>query len=324
MAKPLNRMWRVAKDFEGAPSDEDITWHEEPAREPADGDVLVQITHAVVDPMLWSILPPPGKDEPMPGAALGVVIESRAATVKVGDKVSGLLGWQTHACIPAAKVVVHDATKNLKDEDYLGVVSYVGATAFIGVREITKPSAGETFVVTAAAGAVGSLAGQLAKLDGARVVGIATTAEQCAWLTELGFDVTIDRQAEDLGPALARTCPDGINALVDGLGGSVLDACLARLAVNARVALFATGLTKRPPPGPIHFASIANKRARVQGYSFLDFPLQLGAALETLATLVTDGTLRYRLDILDGLEHAPAAMRRIKAEAGTIVLRTNT
>jgi hypothetical protein len=315
-------MWRLAKDLEGEPSDDDITWHEEPAGEPADGDVLVQITHVVVDPMLWTIgLPPPVKDAPMPGAALGVVIESRDASVAVGSKVSGLLGWQTYARVPAGQVVVHDPAQNLKDEDYLGAVSYIGATAYLGVREILKPLSSDTLVITSGSGSVGSIAGQIAKLEGTRVVGITTSPEQCAWLTgELGFDAAIDRRAEDLGPALARSCPDGIDAIIDGLGGSVLDACLARLARNARVALFGAASAARPT-SPVHFPAIVNQRARVQGFSFLDFPMQLTEALDTLGGWVTAGKLRYRLETLDGLEHATAAMRRAKAEADVIVLR---
>ena len=319
---PINRSWRIAKDVEGEPTDGDITWDEQPAATPADGEVLVQITHAVVDPMLWTIgLPPPVKDQVVPGAALGTVVESRDPSVKVGDKVSGLFGWQTYVAVPAGQVVVHDPAKHLRDEDYLGAVSYIGATAYLGIYELTKPTSADTVVLTSGAGAVGSIAGQLAKREGARVVGIATSPEQCAWLTgELGFDVAIDRRTEDLAPALARACPDGIDVVIDGLGGSVLDACLARLGRNARVALFGAASAARPT-SPVHFPAIVNQRARVQGFRFLDFPLQLGDALDALAELVTSKQIQYRLETLDGLEHAPAAMRRVQSEADTIVLR---
>jgi NADPH-dependent curcumin reductase CurA len=321
MAQRINRSWRMAKDSDGEPSDGDILWDEQPAATPADGEVLVQVTHAVVDPMLWTIgLPAPAKDQPVPGAALGVVIESRDPSVKVGDKISGLFGWQTYVTVPAGQVAVHDPAKGLRDEDYLGAVSYIGATAYLGVREITKPTSADTVVLTAGAGAVGSIAGQLAKLEGARVVGIATSAEQCAWLIELGFDVAIDRRTQDLAPALAQACPDGIDVVIDGLGGSVLDACLARLGRNARVALFGAASAARPT-SPVNFPAIVNQRAKVQGFRFLDFPLQLADALDALAELVTAGKIRYRLETLDGLEHAPAAMRRVKSEADTIVLR---
>jgi NADPH-dependent curcumin reductase len=323
MVRPLNRMWRVARRPDGEPSDEDMSWHEEPAGEAGDGEAIVRISHVVVDPMLWSVgLPPPAPGDPMPGAALGVVIESRDPQLAVGTKVSGLFGWQTYARVPGAQVFVHDPARGLSDEDYLGAVSYIGATAYLGVREILRPTGGETVVVTAAAGVVGSLAGQIAKLDGARVVGIATTAEQCAWLTgELGFAAAIDRRAEDLGPALARTCPDGIDACLDGLGGGVLDACLARLAPHARLALFGTAFAARPVPGPVNFPAIAARRARVQGYSFLDFPLQLGGAFDALAAWIATRQLRYRLDLGDGLEHAAAAMRRTQADREPAVLR---
>jgi NADPH-dependent curcumin reductase len=322
MARPLNRMWRVTRPLDGAPSDEDVAWHEEPAAPPNDGEVIVRVSSVVVDPMLWAAgLPPPAAGEPMPAAALGTVIESSDPQLAVGTKVSGLLGWQTHARTTADQLFVHDADKGLTDDDYLGAVSYIGATAYVGVRELTRPSFGETFVVTAGAGAVGSLAGQIAKLEGARVVGIAVSPEQCAWLRELGFDAAIDRRAEDLGPALGRACPDGIHACLDGLGGPVLDACLAHLAPRARVGLFGTAHATRPQPGPTHFYAIATHRARVQGFSFLEFPLQVADALEALAGWVAAKQVRYRLDTLDGLEHAPAAMRRVKADGDTVVLR---
>ena len=309
----LNRMWRLAKQIDGEPTDADIEWHEQIARAPAEGDVLVQTTHVIVDALAWS-LAPVAEGATMPGGALGVVIESRDPSVAVGAKVSGLLGWQTHATVPAGQVVVHDST--LSDEDYLGAVSYLGATAYLGVREIARPMSGETFVVTSAS-LVGSLAGQIAKQEGARVVGIAMTPAQCAWLTELGFDAAIDRRAEDLAPALARACPDGIHACIDGFGGSVLDACLAQLARGARVALYGT----RPGPAPTHFSVIPARRTSVRGYSFLDFTLQLEETLAALTSAVKAGTLRYKLDLIDGLEHAPAAMRRVKSESDCVVLK---
>jgi hypothetical protein len=317
-------MWRLNRALDVEPSDEDIAWHEEPVQPPADGEVLVRITSAIVDPMLWSAgLPPPPASAVMPGAALGTVIESRDAKLPVGTTVSGLLGWQTHATASVDQLYVHDPSRGLSDDDYLGAINYIGATAYFGVPELVRPTFGETFVVTAGAGAVGSIAGQLAKREQARVVGIATSPEHCAWMRERGFDAAIDRRAEDLGPALARACPDGIHGCLDGLGGAVLDACLARLAQGARVGLFGTVHAPRPMPGPTHFSAIARRRALVKGFSFLDFLLSLEPALDALAGMLTANEVRYRLDTLDGLEHAPAAMRRVKADGDTVVLRVS-
>ena len=182
-------------------------------------------------------------------------------------------------------------------------------------RSTARPS------VTAAASKVGALAGQLAKREGARVVGVTTSAAHKSWLVgELGFAAAIDRRTEDLGPALSRLCPDGIDCVIDGLGGSVLDACLAQLAMHARLALYGTAQQARPA-GPVHFGQLVARRARLHGLSFLDYSLELAGTLETLTELVTSKRLRYRLEQLEGLEHAAAALRRSRGEAETIVLR---
>lgn len=315
-------MWRVARRSGTELAGDDLAWHEEPAGEPAEGELLVRVHHVVLDPTLWAALPPAAVGDVVPAAGLGVVLESRAAEVPAGARVSGLFGGRTHARVPAAQVFVHDPAQGFTDEDYLGALNHLGVTAYVGVREVARPTGGETFVVTQAAGAVGSLAGQLAKLDGARVVGIASSAERCEWLTrELGFDAAIDRGAEDLGPALARACPDGIHACLDGLGGPVLDACLAHLALQARVALFASSPAVRALPGPAHFPAIAVRRARVQGFSFLDFPLQFEAALAALGDLRRRGKLSYRVDLTDGLEHAVAGLRRQRSDGDVLVFR---
>lgn len=318
-------MWRVARRSGAELTGDDLAWHEEPAAPPAEGELLVRVQHAVLDPTLWAALPPPAVGEVVPSAGLGVVVESRAPGIAPGTKVSGLFGWRTFARIPAAQAFVHDPAEGFSDEDYLGALNHLGATAYVGVREVAKPAAGETFVVVGAAGAVGSLAGQLAKQEGARVVGIAATAEQCAWLTgELGFDAAINRAAEDLGPALAKACPEGVHAVLaclDSSGGPQLDACLPHLARGARVAVFAGSPAVRALPGPAHFPAIAVRRARVQGFSFLDYPLQFQEALSALSALRRAGKLSYRLDVTEGLEHAVAGLRRLKSDGDTLVFR---
>ncbi|MDQ3365138.1 MAG: NADP-dependent oxidoreductase [Myxococcota bacterium] len=322
MARPINRMWRLGRQPEGEPVDDDVAWAEEPTAEPGDGEVVVRVGQVLVDSLLRTTgLPPVAVGEVMRGAASGVVLESRDPAVPVGARVSGLLGWQTHARVAGSQVFVHDPARPFTDDDYLGVLNYLGATAYFAVRDVLQVTAADTLVITAGAGAVGSLAGQLAKQEGARVVGIATTPERCRWMTEeLGFDVAIDRRAEDLGPALARSCPDGLTACLDGSGGAVLDACLGRLAMHARIALFGTAQATRAP-GPAQFPAVVTKRARLQGFSFLDYPLRLEEALAELGAKRAAGTLKYRLETLPGLEHAPAAMRRVKGEDETIVLR---
>jgi NADPH-dependent curcumin reductase len=323
-----NRMWRLARRPVGDVTDDDLTWHEEPVGELADGEVVVATTYLSLDPTnrAWmnatpTYLPPVQLGEVMRGIGLGVVAASRHPGYPVGATVSGMLGWQSHAKVQADGLQLHDPAAPFTAEDYLGVLSHIGATAYFGVAEIAPPRAGETFVVSAAAGAVGSLAGQLARRAGARVVGIASTPDKCRWLTEeLGFDAAIDRRAEDIGAALDRTCPRGIDVYFDNVGGAILDACLARINRHARIALcgmISEYTATRPPPGPRHFANLLVRRGRVEGFIVLDYTPRFGEAFAVLGPALRRGELRYRLDVVDGLDQAVAGLRRMFAGGNT-------
>lgn len=322
MPNRVNRMWRLARRPVGEIADEDLTWHEEPVGELGEGEVLVRVRWLSLDPTnrVWmsdlpGYLPPVGIGEIMRGTGLGTVEESRDPNVPVGATVSGLLGWQSHAKVPGKGLFVHDPKLPFTDEQYLAVINHIGATAFFGVREVAKVKSGDTFVVSAAAGAVGSLAGQIAKLEGARVVGIASTPQKCAWLKdELGFDEVIDRLAEDIGPGLDRACPGGIDVYFDNVGGPILDACLARINLHARIALcgiISTYNNKKPAPGPPHFPNLLVRRGRVEGFIILDYAMRFGEAFDALAGWMKEGKLKYRLDSLDGLDKAVVGLRRL-------------
>lgn len=334
MATPRNRMWRLAARPVGDIKDEDLGWHEEPAREPAEGEVLVETRWLALDPThrVWMSdlpqpLPPVRVGEVMRGTALGTVIASRSPRVAVGATVSGTLGWQSHPTVKASTLFVHAPELPFTVEDYLGAVNEVGATAYFGVKDIARPGPGETFVVSAAAGAVGSLAGQLAKRAGARVIGIASTPAKVAWLTDtLGFDAVIDRAAEDVAPGLDRLCPDGIDSVFDNVGGPILDACLARLKRRARVALCGATSTYNAigrVPGPSHFGKILERAARVEGFSVIDFVERWGEAFAEIGALVTGKELRYRLDVIEGLPSAVIGLRRLFSgeNMGRMVIR---
>jgi len=317
-----NRMWRLARRPVGDIADEDLTWHEEPAATPGDGELLVEVRYLSLDPTnrtwmsdLPGYLPPVAVGDVMRGLGLGVVVESRHPRIPVGAKVSGLLGWQTHARVKGDSMFVHDPALDFSDEDYLGVLNHIGATAYFGVTEVAPPRAGDTFVVSAAAGAVGSLAGQIAKMRGARVVGIASTPDKCRYLTdELGFDAAIDRLAEDIGPGLDRTCPKGIDVYFDNVGGPILDACLARINLHARIALcgiISQYNATRPAPGPYHFPNLLIRRAKLEGFIILDYAMRFGEAFAELGAWMKAGKLRYRLDSIQGLENAVVGLRRL-------------
>lgn len=322
MANRTNRMWRLARRPVGDIADEDLTWHEEPIGELGEGEVLVRVIYLSLDPTnrVWmsdlpGYLPPVAIGDVMRGTGLGVVEESRHPSVPVGATVSGMLGWQSHARLPGNGLFVHDPQLPFSHEDYLGVVNHIGATAYFGVREIGKVSEGDTFVVSAAAGAVGSLAGQIARLQGARVVGIASTPQKCAWLKdELGFDEVIDRLAEDIGPALDRTCPGGIDVYFDNVGGAILDAALARINLHARIALcgmISQYNSKKAPPGPPHFPNLLVRRGRVEGFIILDYAMRFPEAFAALGGWMKEGKLKYRLDAIEGLDKAVVGLRRL-------------
>jgi NADPH-dependent curcumin reductase CurA len=318
MARPINRMWKLAARPQGDIKDTDLTWHEEPAREPADGEVLVEVRWLSLDPTnrVWmneaaSYLPPIPLGDVMRGTGLGRVVESRHPGYPVGATVSGMLGWQTHAVVKADGLFLHPPGLPFTDEDYLGVINHIGATAYFGIKDVAPVRPGDTFVVSAAAGAVGSLAGQIAKIEGARVIGIASTPEKCAWLKELGFDEVIDRKVEDIAPALDRTCPKGIDVYFDNVGGPILDACLARLRVGARIALcgMISGYNaQKPPPGPAHFGNILVKRATLKGFIIIDYAPRFSEAFQALGGWMKSGQLRYKLDVV---EDAVAGLRRL-------------
>ena len=198
---------------------------------------------------------------------------------------------------------------------YLGVLGMTGLTAWVGVRKIAKPQQGETTVVSAAAGAVGSVAGQLAKADGARVVGIAGGPEKCALLTgRLGFDAAIDYKAERVERRLRELCPDGIDVFFDNVGGEILDAALANLALHGRVVICGaiSGYNEKvPPPGPRNYLSLLVRRGRMEGFLILDFMNRAGEAVAALSRWVQEGKIQHEEDVQEGLENAPATLRRV-------------
>jgi hypothetical protein len=251
--------------------------------------------------------------EVMTGETVGVVVESQHPSFAVGDIALGARGWASHLATPGDRLV-----KLKKDaaplSAYLGILGMPGTTAFAGVTEICKPKAGETFVVSAASGAVGSVAGQLAKRTGARVVGIAGGAEKCLWVQEsLGFDACVDHRSLDLRRELQAVCPNGIDCYFENVGGAVQAAVFDLLNPFARVAM--CGMVsqyneKTFPPGP-NLGFVVGKRILIQGFIVSDKPQRFVDWRAMAEPLVADGTLVYREDVIEGLENAPEALTAI-------------
>jgi hypothetical protein len=285
------------------------------------GQALARNLYLSVDPTnrVWisetpSYLPPVPIGDVMRAAGIGRVVESNTGAFPVGDLVTGLTGWQDYTVVSEDDRVPFTripAAMQVPPEMMMGVLGITGLTAWYGIEEIGKPAEGETVVVSAAAGGVGSIAGQLAKLRGARAVGIAGGEDKCRWLVdELGFDAAIDRHAPDWLEQLRAACPDGVDVDFENVGGEIMDAVFSMLNVNARVAL--CGLisqynTKRPP-GPRSFPLLLTRRVHLQGFIIIDFLPRSREAVGKLAQLVMEGKLKHRDTVMDGLEKAPEAL----------------
>jgi len=324
MSDKLNGQWRLAARPEGDLKDTDLVWHEEPVRPSDDGELRVRNVYLSVDPTnrIWmtdveQYMPPVQIGDVMRGAAIGVVEESNNPDFKVGDVVQGILGWQEYLVGDGTGLVKIPSGLPFPLTAYMGLLGHIGATAYFGLLEIGEPKEGETVVVSAAAGAVGSIVGQLAKLKGCRVVGIVGSDEKCKWLTEeLGFDAAVNRRSANFRRELKAACPDGIDIDFENAGGEILDTILGLCNLKARVVL--CGLISQynvegPPPGPKNFPLILMKRLRVEGFIIIDYQPRFMEAVMQLGQWLTQGKIKYRVDLSDGLKTAPDALRDLFA-----------
>ncbi len=332
----LNRAWKLASRPEGLFKASDFAWAEEPVPDLADGDVLVRQLHLSLDPTNrgWAnagatYLPPLPLGSVMRGLGLGVVEDSRNPAFAAGTYVQGLLGWQLYHVSDGRGLTPFARAAGVPLEAHLGVLSHIGATAYFGLREIGRPQAGETLVVSGAAGAVGSLVGQIGRIAGCRVVGITGSDEKCAWLTgELEFDAAVNYKGGSLARKLRRACPSGIDVVFENVGGDVLDTSLMLLNRRARVVLcgmIAQYNEAALPPGPRFLVSLLTQRARMEGFIVLDYVDRYPEAFAALGAWMAEGRLKYRVDIVDGLERAPEAVNRLfdGTNAGKLIVRVS-
>jgi hypothetical protein len=283
-----------------------------------DGEVLVKVRYLSIDPTIrgWlndapGYLPPIGLGEVIRSGGIGEVIASNNDAYPVGATVFGMLGWQEYAVVDAnGQLAV--VPEGVDPTWVLSVFGITGMTAYFGLLDIGQPQAGDTVVVSGAAGATGSVVGQIAKLVGAsRVVGIAGTDEKCAWLTdELGFDAAINYRRENVMVRLSETCPDGIDVFFDNVGGRILDAALAHLAMKARVVICGaiSQYNSEVTEGPKNYLSLISKRARMEGFLILDYLDRFPEAQLKMFEWVLGGSIQHKEDIVDGLEHAGDAL----------------
>ena len=323
MSNRKNRAWRLAARPSGAIKESDFRLVEEPIPAPQAGEALVRTIYLSLDPTnrIWmsdvdQYMPPVQIGDVMRGGTIGVVEESNDPNLKPGEIVQGMWGWQDYASVPAAtlrnRIAAGDPTPLTA---YMSVLGGTGLTAYFGLLDLGQPKPGETVVVSAAAGAVGSIVGQIAKIQGCRVVGIAGSDEKCRWLTgELGFDAAINYRKENVLDALRKHCPKGIDVDFENVGGETLDAVLTLVNNYARVVLcglISTYNDDTQVAGPAKFANILMKRVKLQGFIVTDFLKRFPEGRAQLAEWVKAGKLKYQVDVVRGLENAPKAVGKL-------------
>jgi NADPH-dependent curcumin reductase CurA len=319
-----NRQWLLAKRPVGLVGKENFEYSENPIPAPGDGEVLVRNLWLSFDPTQrgWmedreSYLPPVNLGEPMRAGSVGQVVESRHPDFNQGDIVQTTGGWQDFV-IAAPNQGPMGLTKvpdGIPPEMMMSVLGITGLTAYWGLLDLGEPKAGETVLVSGAAGATGSIAGQIAKIKGCRVVGIAGGPDKCRWLKEEGgFDDVIDYKNEDVNERIGVTCPDKIDVFFDNVGGDILEAALNHLNMKARVVLCGgiSGYNATAPiPGPSNLMNLVTMRARMEGFIIIDYMDRAGEAINEMLGWIQNGDLKYQVDVQEGFENIPDTLNRL-------------
>jgi NADPH-dependent curcumin reductase CurA len=323
---PLNHQVRLAARPTGLPRPDGWSFTSAPVEEPEEGGILVKTLSLSLDPAMrgWmnegkSYIAPVGIGDVMRAGGVGLVVSSRNPLFVEGDHVSGPIGVQEYWSV-ADKQIAHGDVRKIDlrlgtIDQWLNVLGMPGMTAYFGLLEEAQPKAGETVVVSGAAGAVGQTVGQLAKIRGCRVVGIAGGPAKCAWVVdELGFDACIDYKSGDVKAGLKQHCPNGVDVYFDNVGGEILDAVLTRIALHARIIVcgaISQYNNTGPVAGPSNYLSLLVNRARMQGIVVFDYASRYHLAVAELAGYLKDGRLQSREDVVQGLAAFPDALLRL-------------
>ena len=313
----MNRQVTLASRPVGFPKTSDFHLISSPLPSPAADEVLVRSVFLSLDPYMRgrmsdaaSYAPPLAIGEVMTGGAVGVVVESKDPKFRAGDVVTGMLGWQEYAVTKGGELRKIDSG-SASMSTALGVLGMPGLTAFFGLLDICDPQRGETVVVSGAAGAVGMLVGQIAKIKGCRVIGVAGSDTKISWLRDLGFDGAVNyKKAGDLYAALKELCPKGIDVYFDNVGGAVTDAVVSLINVKSRICIcgqISQYNLEKPEVGPRWLVQLIVNQAKVQGFLVSSYSARFSEGLEQLARWLKEGKLKYREDVAQGIEAAPQA-----------------
>ncbi|MEM9572218.1 MAG: NADP-dependent oxidoreductase [Pseudomonadota bacterium] len=335
---PNNQSWYLRKRPTGEVAEGDLELVTEIMPDLADGMVRVRTIYLSLDPTnrIWmsdmdAYLPPVELNTPMRGGSIGVVEESNFADIPIGSIVNtGLATWALYNDLPGMAVNVLPVIPGVPLTAYMGPLGATGMTAYFGLMDIGRPKVGDTLVVSAAAGAVGSMVGQIGKIQGCRVVGIAGSDQKCRWLTEVaGFDAAINYKTENVGAALDRHCPDGIDINFENVGGEIMEAVIGRLNDFSRMPLCGLISTYNADPeantGPKNFENLLMRRTKVQGFIIIDYLDRFMEGAAAMGGWLMEGKIKYETDVVEGLENAPAALGRLftGANLGKLVVKVS-
>ncbi|WP_218722869.1 NADP-dependent oxidoreductase [Pseudomonas bubulae] len=321
MTDQTNRQFLLAKRPVGAATRDTFTFQQVPVVQPKDGQILVKNEYLSLDPAMrgWmnegkSYIPPVALGDVMRALGVGKVIASAHPGFAVGDYVNGALGMQDYFTGEPRGFYKVDP-KLVPLPVYLSALGMTGMTAYFALLDVGAPKTGDTVVISGAAGAVGSIAGQIAKLKGCRVVGIAGGQEKCKRLVEeFGFDGVIDYKNEDMLAGLKRECPKGVDVFFDNVGGDILDAVLSRLNFKARVIIcgaISQYNNKEAVKGPANYLSLLVNRARMEGFVVMDYADRYAAAGQEMAGWLLKGQLKSKEHIVEGLESFPESLAKL-------------
>ncbi len=335
MKSELNRQWILAKRPEGLFSEDHFTYQEAIIRPLQDEQFLVEVFYLSLDPTqrMWAqtdtYLPAVKIGDVMRSLGMGVVTKSRNPAFREGAIVQGMTGWQSHVITDGRGFSQVPDNSGLPLAAYMGPLGMTGITAYFGLLDIGKPSKGETLIVSAAAGAVGSIACQIGKIKGLNVVGLAGSDAKCDWLTkELGIDAAVNYRDPNAWQQLQEACPEGVDIVFENVGGKMLDMALGLINVGARVALcgYISGYAKEQNPGCHNLPMIISKRATIQGFLVLDYVHKSRDAISDLGKWMMDGRVKYRMDIETGFKDLPVTINKLFSgeNNGKLLMQINT
>jgi NADPH-dependent curcumin reductase len=331
----VNRRLVLAKRPSGMVGTETVRLEEEPVPGPGPAGALINVKYLSIDPTIrtWmndapGYLPAIEIGAVVRGGGIGEVVETTSDRYKVGDLVFGMTGWQDYAVADEGAGAMQVIPAGIDPMAALSVFGVTGMTAYFGLIDVGRVAEGDTVVVSGAAGATGSVVGQLAKIKGAeKVVGIAGTEEKCRWLTDdLGFDAAVNYKTENVGAALRKACPGGIDLYFDNVGGEILDTCLGQLKLRGRIVLcgaISTYNETGPTKGPGNYRNLIVIRGRMEGFLILDYLEKFPEAQMAMAGWVAEGKIKHSEHLVEGLEKAPEALNLLftGGNTGKVIVR---